>query len=183
VSSRWERLGRYFPLPLVSVAVLLVVLIFITPNLTSPAGSLPTQAQLLVDRVVGANQTNFYLRALGNTRYVQVNISQATNVIWPPVTPQVPPLNFSNQTSVANTLGVSVSTSANPVAVNVTALYRDTSGSCVEYFGTYVFWTAYATQTLEYAQIAPPTTTGTQSVGVGSLPLAILLSSVSVGAC
>ena len=183
MTSRWERVGRYFPLPLVSVAVLLVILIFITPNLTSPAGTLPTQAELLVDRLVGGNWTSFYVRAIGTARYDLVTVSLASNAVWPPVLPPSPPLNFSNQTSQTNTLGVGVTTTINPVAVNVTALYSGTSGSCVEYVGTYVFYTVLSTQTLDYVDLSTSSSGGTQSAAVSSLPLPLLLNSVSVGAC
>jgi hypothetical protein len=183
MTTRWERVGRFFPLPLVSVAVLLIILIFITPNLTSPAGTLPTQAELLVDRVVGVNVTNFYVRAIGTARYDVVSVSLAKNAVWPPVLPPSPPLNFSNTTSQTNTLGIGVSTPLNPVALNVTAVYRGTSGTCVEYVGTYVFYTVFATQTLEYVDLTPSSTGGTQSAAVSSLPLPLLLNSVPLGAC
>jgi hypothetical protein len=183
VTSRWERVGRYFPLPLVSVAVLLVVVIFITPNLTSPAGTLPTQAALLIDRIVGTNSTSFYVRALGTTRYAEVSVALAPNAVWPSKNPPTPPFNFSNTTVFTNTLGVSVTTTLNPVALNVTATYRDTTGTCVAYIGTYVFYTAYATQTLNYQDLTPSGTPGTQSAPVSSLPLSLLLNSISLGTC
>lgn len=183
MTSRWQSLGRYFPLPLVSVAVLLVILIFITPNFTSPAGTLATQAQLIVDRVAGTNQTNFYVRGIGTARYAEASLALATNAVWPAVLPPSPPLDFSNVTSANNTLGFGISTDANPVAVNVTAVYRDTTGACVAYTGTFVFEFVIATQTLDYVDIAPSSSGAVQSASLSSLPLPLLLNSAPLGVC
>ena len=66
--------GRLFPLPFVGVSVLLVLLIFLTPNLLlggrPAAGSLATEAELTIDHPAGGNVTHFYINGLSSVRYL-----------------------------------------------------------------------------------------------------------------
>ncbi len=70
-----------------AIVALLVLLILLTPNLlptsTPSAGSLATQAELIVDRADTSNITHFYVQGIGDVRYVTITAQIATNVSWP----------------------------------------------------------------------------------------------------
>lgn len=171
----WVR--EYFPWPLVGAVVLLVVLIFLTPNLLSSAnpaaGSLVTEAELIVDRVLGSNVTHFYVEGLGNVRYAEIRAGVDPNVSWPPP-PSATNLTFTNLSNGTNVLALAFNSPANPVAVNVTVLYVDQSGGTVEYWGIYAFNTSAGYLNVGALDPLLPTYPPTP---VGSLPLTILLSS------
>ena len=166
-----ESLGELLPLPFVAVVTLLLVLIFLTPNLISlgspAAGSFATQAYLVVDRAPGSNATHLYIRSLGNARYESVRISLATNVAWPP------PSNLSgaawnrtvNETDV---LLAAISTTADPFLVNVSVVYVDPSRVTEQYIGEYEFH--FTGGNLKIATITPGLST-VSPTAVADLPI------------
>ena len=173
--------GKFFPLPLVGVSVLLVLLIFLTPNLIlggSPAaGSLATQAELTIDHPSGGNVTHFYVNGLSTVRYSVVQALMCTNLSWPA------PSSLSNLTWLNVSWGTGVlaaefSTTADPVAVNVTATYVDAAGSSVEYYAIYEFY--LGSGSMQGTPLAP----GQSSFGttaLSALPITLLLTSTSPG--
>jgi hypothetical protein len=175
------RLPQLFPWPFVGAVVLLVILIFLTPNLlstsTPPAGSLATEAELLVDQVPGSNLTHFYVEGLGDVRYAQVHAGVATNLTWP-APASASNVSFGVVTNSSEVLAVTFNTTANPSAVNVTVLYVDANGGAVEYWGIFEFY--QSSGNLNVATLAP----GLGSyppTPVTSLPLTILLSAGTPG--
>ena len=173
-------LGELFPIPFLAVVVLLVVLIFLTPNLVSSgtpaAGSLPTEAELVVDRVVGTNVTHLYVKSLGTVRYTHIAVGIATNVPWP--TSSAHPPHFPNATVWNDSLTVAVNAWADPFAVNVSAVYIDAAGVAVDYVGTYAFNVSRGTLTVV------PLSTGEATIPptpVSALPLFILLAAQPAG--
>lgn len=137
--SGWSR---YFPVPMVGAAVLLAVLILLTPNLISAgggpaAGSLETQAELVIDHDPSGAVTQLYVHGFGDVRYARITVQLDTNVSWP-APPAIPEANWTNTTTLNGTLAIVVDTVANPVAVNVTAVYVDPTSTTVWYLGTYV---------------------------------------------
>ena len=172
-TSRWRE---YFPTPLVGIAALLVALILLTPNLINngapPAGSILTQAELIVDRAPGTtNVTNFYVRGLSLVHYASVNVSFASNYNYSSGT-SISQLHWSNWTNSSYVLTITASSTANPVVINVTASY--TESGVVVYGGILAFYvvggTLYARQLVGYGASAPPSSTR-----VTSLPLYIIL--------
>ncbi len=135
----WTEL---FPWPFVGVVALLVALIFLTPNLITTnepaAGSLITQAELVVDRGPGANATDFYLEGLGNVRYAEIRWAIAAPGAWPVTTP-VGNLTWNVSGNVTARLVAVFSSPANPVAVNVSMVCVDAAGVRVTYVGAFAF--------------------------------------------
>ncbi|MGA7922729.1 MAG: hypothetical protein WCA77_01995, partial [Thermoplasmata archaeon] len=95
---------------------------------------------------------------------------------------QIPPIanmSFKTVVNTTNSLGSNFSTTWTPLAVNVTAVYRDSSGSCVSYSAIYAI------------DLAPPSLLsadlssggGVTSTAISDLPLILLLNSASFGAC
>ncbi|HEY6238255.1 MAG TPA: hypothetical protein VIZ68_03615 [Thermoplasmata archaeon] len=174
-------IARLFPLPYAGVVVLLAVLILLTPNLLfggSPsAGSLATQARLIVDRTAGVNVTHFYVDGLSTVRYAEIRASLATNLTWPVAA--VANLTWTNASFDQGVLGLFFSSDANPVAVNVTATYVDASGTSVEYWGLYAF---YATGTTLETVSLNPALSNVGPTPIDSLPITILLAAGGRGA-
>ena len=171
-------LRELFPLPFLGVVLLLVVLILVTPSLLSTgapsAGSLQTQAELIVDRTVQENVTHLYLRGLGIVRFASMSLSLATNLTWP-----VAGLPTYGPTTWANlTLSLTAVTSANPVAVNISATFVDDQGVRVRYVGAYAFYVTAGT--LQTAALLP-TESAVGPTPLQSLPLTLLLPQGSAG--
>lgn len=161
--------------PFIGVVVLLLVLILITPDLTAtgppPAGSLQTQAELVIDGWVGANETHLYVRSIGTVRYAAVDVGVTPNVSWPaPASGRN--LTFSNWTNETNTLVLSLAFALTTAAVNASAVYVDASGTTVTFIGLYVFHidqdTLYVTALLAGLGSIPPTP-------LADLPVSLLL--------
>lgn len=180
-AGRW---GRVFPLPLVAIVALLVLLILLTPNLlptsTPAAGSLATQAELIVDRVSASNLTHFYVQGIGDVRYMSITEQVAANVSWPPPA-SFANLTWGNETNWSGVLEASFASTADPVAVNVTATYVDPTGAAVEYYGIFAFQVSGG-----YLSIVPiaPGLSGYANLSptpLSSLPLDILLSGAATG--
>ncbi|MCI4370178.1 MAG: hypothetical protein L3J81_02465 [Thermoplasmata archaeon] len=181
MSDRSEALRQWFPTPFVAIVVLLLVLIVLTPNLLSTAapsaGSLPTEAELIVDRAPSDTQTHLYVRGLGLVRYTSVEMAVAGNFSWNSL-PPLANLSFGPPTTWNETLLTSTTTAANPFAVNVTAVYVDASGARVDFVGTFAFdLSGGVLAEVVYVPASPGITT----TPVDALPLGILLETVPAG--
>jgi len=187
------RLGTLAPWPLVGVAVLLVVLILFTPELVSnglqPSPGIRTQAELVVDKTVTNSSYHFYVWALGETiRYEWISIGVATDLNWTGTGP-VPfaALNWTSWHNGSEVLSVIVSTSANPVALNITARYVSPGGNAC-YEGLLAFYVASTTPTGSESLYSQSGTSGIAvasplSVSNDSLPATILLHDAGSGSC
>ena len=182
--TRLERFQRYFPAPLVATTLLLVLLIFLTPVLVPggqpAAGTIFTQAVLVVDRAP-ANVTNFYLRALSTTvRYASIEVRIATGFSWTGGFPS-PPLNWTNVSGGSDLVAYQFNTSRNPIAVNLTMLYS-ASGGQAYYIGIFAFYVGTSPGVSTPSLFAVTTTGGTSLASgvnvqtLSSLPFAILLA-------
>ena len=175
------RISELFPLPFVAVVVLLVVLIFLTPNLlfsgNPPAGSLVTEAQLTIDAPPGAMVLHFYVGGLSAVRYSVLSATLVTNLSWPPPT-NLSGLNWTNASYGTDVLAAAFQADGNPVALNVSATYVDSAGVAVTYWGLYAFnvtgSTLYTTALDPRLPTVPPTP-------VDALPITILLETASPG--
>jgi hypothetical protein len=166
--------------PLAGVAVLLVVLILVTPELfANTSGGLQTRAQLIVDRAPSANATSYYVESIGTaTRYQSITIGLATLPSWPYLG-TVANITRWSWTNGSNTLVVAVTNGSSPVAVNVTVMYTDPSGATTEYGGVYGFYLNATSQRLETLPLNPGTTVAPTSTPLGNLPIFLLLSVLS----
>ena len=174
--ARGDRWREAFPLPLVAIAVLLLALIAITPNLVSngkpAAGSLESTAELLVDHPGDQNATSFYVHGVGTVRYDNITISLGGNVSWPPPS-SYSSLKYRDHLAWNETVAGVASTPLNPVAVRVTALYTDTTGATALFEGIYVF--DVSSGALQYETYLPgPPSSATSSLG--DLPINLLLN-------
>lgn len=176
-----RSLGQLFPWPFVAVAVLLLVLILITPSLLSTgggagAGSIEAQAELVVDHVPGAGPLHAYVHGFGMVRYANISLAWLTNFTWPP-TAAIAAENWTNRTTVNETLEVGVVLPSDPVALNISAVYVDSSGQRVWYSGLYAFHIAGDTLfTVDLAPGASPVS----PTALTNLPIAFPLSGSSV---
>ncbi|MCI4327372.1 MAG: hypothetical protein L3K16_07045 [Thermoplasmata archaeon] len=181
MSDRSETLRRWFPTPFVAIVVLLVVLIVLTPNLLSSAspsaGSLPTEAELIVDHASGDTVTHLYVRGIGLVRYTSIAVVVVGNFSWtsPPSSSN---LSFGKPTKWTDVLAASTATASNPFAVNVTAVYVDASGTTVDFVGTFAFDLAGGVLS-EIVYV--PSTGGVTTTPENQLPLAIVLETVAPG--
>jgi hypothetical protein len=173
--STRRSLAPYFPLPLVGAAVLLAILIVLTPNLLSTsspaAGSLISQPELLVDRApTGGTTTQLYLRGLGIVRYAALDLSWAPlNSTTVPVTPDG--VRWTDAVAGNASLGVDGSTTDGAFLVNATATFVDSSGAGATYTGTFAFvWSEEVLYTTAYQPA-----TGSGTTGLSQLPLVLLL--------
>jgi hypothetical protein len=172
--------SRVVQWPLIGVAALLAVLIFVTPGLltsagTPTAGSLPSTAVLVVDRLPATNQTRFYVEGLSPVRYAHIAIRLDFRPSWP-APASVRDLTWQTWTNASNTLFDNATTGANPVAVNVTAIYVDTAGTRVSYSGVYVFnatLTSLGVATLTPSLVGAAPTSVPLPAGPQPLPLAV----------
>ncbi len=177
--STWSQL---LPWPFVGVVALLVALIFLTPNLLSTsepaAGSLITQAELLVDRTASGNTTYFYLEGLGNVRYSEIRWAVAAPAVWP-VAGSLANLTWNSSGNVSNRLVAVFASTADPVAVNVSMVYVDAAGATVTYVGAFAFLVAggmlNTLPLLGGVAGVPPTS-------LSALPIALVLGTAPPGA-
>ena len=135
---------QYAPWPFVGVAVLLVILILVTPILlstgTHPAPGVLTEAILVVDRVPGENLTFFYVLAYGEAiRYSGVRVGVADDFGWNGGSVNWSGLRWTTYHNVSNTVAVPFNSSSNPVAVNVSAHYLSSAGNAL-YVGELAFY-------------------------------------------
>jgi hypothetical protein len=167
--------------PFVAIVVLLLVLIGLTPNLLSTgaptAGSLPTEAELIIDRAPSDNVTHLYVHGIGEVRYTSIVIALDTVLSWPPSGP-MSNLSFGAPTMWKDTLVATLSTAHDPFAVNVTAVFVDSAGATVDFVGVLAFDVASGT----VSQISyVPSSNSITTTPVDQLPLSILLETVAPG--
>ena len=180
---RRRRWGAYAPTPFVGAAVLLFVLILLTPVLISsgqPAPGVLTEAELIVDRVAGGSVTHFYLRALGNTiRYAGIWIGVDENFSWSASgSPPWANLTWTTWWNDTDVISIGFASYGNPVAVNITAYYESPGGTAT-YIGILAFFvgTSPSGGSSLYAASSTPGVAVPSSTSIDntSLPLPILL--------
>lgn len=174
---RERRLRRdLFPIPLVGVATILIVLIFLTPILINgelAAGTIFTQAELVVDHPPGSSTTNFYVHAVGTVRYAILRIGIAQNYQWnnpPPVSTLV----WGNWTNGTELVAISAASEMDPVAVNVSAYYTTQHSGSAWYFGILAFDVVGNTLFVR-SYTSGVDVPGSVSISSTELPLPILL--------
>lgn len=190
-SRRRGRLGHFAPLPLVGTALLLVVLIVLTPALESnshqPGPGLLTQAELVVDKIASNATMHFYIWALGETiRYAQIDVGVATGFNWTGTQAlNWSALNFSAWTNQTDTLSVSLASSANPLALSVFVHYASPAGATwyVAMLAFYVGLTSPPSGESLYASSPTSGVAVDSSIAVSNdtLPEAILLANAGPG--
>lgn len=183
---RPATLTGLFPVPLVGVALLLAILIVLTPILTSngqpAAGSIFSQAELIVDAVPGNSTIHFYVRALSSTaRYDEIRFSLAGGFNWTGVYPSGA-LRWSDWENASSVVSISAMTNESPVAVNVSAYYVANGGSAL-YLGLLALEVATpAGGSTEMLSVASDIAgISSFSTPVSNLPLPITLVDVGSG--
>lgn len=185
------RLGYFAPWPLVGVALILAVLVVLTPALIAnghqPPPGVLTQAELVVDKISGSSELNFYIWALGETiRYDVIRVGLANDFNWTGTSSiNWSQLSWAEWDNGSDLLSVSFSSTANPLALNISVHYVSPSGS-----------TWYAAMIAFYVSPSSPSsgenlysTSATPGVALASpipvsnstLPVAILLANVGPG--
>jgi hypothetical protein len=176
---------RFFPTPLVAVAILLVVMILLTPVLLSssqPApGSIEAEVELIVDYVSGGNAMHFYVRGLGaSVRYADMTVRVASGFPWNAGVPTASGANWTLAVNETDVLAAIYSTGQNPVALNVTVLYS-VPGASAYYIGVFAFDLGPSHPASSQDLLAVSTTPNvvvTASQPVSSLPEFIVLADV-----
>lgn len=184
MNPRW---GAYAPWPFVGATALLLIVILLTPVLISlgePAPGILTQAELGVDRVAGSNTTHFYVRPLGGSvRYAAIwaaadeNASDIGNwtgrggLNWTQ-------LHYARYWNGTDLILLGFNSTANPVAVNITACYSSGSGDEL-YYGEFVFYVGPGPSGAEqlFATTSTSGVTVSSTTPVSALPYWIYLSS------
>ncbi|MFZ0829945.1 MAG: hypothetical protein WCB18_04710 [Thermoplasmata archaeon] len=163
--------------PFVGVAVLLVVLIILTPNLfSSTSGGLQTRAQLIADRASVSGNTSFYVDSIGtSTRYQSIAVGLAPLPTWP-YRGSMTAVHGWTWTNGTNVLVLVANDRSNPVAVNVTVKYTDPSGGTTEYVGVYGFFLNATTLLLDAITLLPGTGAPPASSPLADLPIYLLLA-------
>ncbi|HXW66503.1 MAG TPA: hypothetical protein VEL82_01260 [Thermoplasmata archaeon] len=176
----------WFPAPLVGVALLLGLLIVFTPFLTSygqpSAGTIFSQAELIVDGLPGNATVHFYVRGLGTTtRYAEIHLGFAFGFSWTGGWPSGP-LNWTNWTNGTNVLAITANVDQLPAAVNVSALYT-ANGASVLYVGLLAVTIGVPSGQSADALIVASDTSGIGafSTPVTDLPVPITLANVGSG--
>jgi hypothetical protein len=178
-------LARYFPAPLVAIALLLGLLIVFTPFLTSygppSAGSIFSQAELIVDAIPGNSTMHFYVRGLGTTaRYDSIEVGFAFGFNWTGGWPSGN-LTWTNWTNGSNVLSVTATADRMPVAVNVTADYV-ASGVSALYAGLFALNVTGGAGSATLSVASNTAGIGSFTTPVVDLPVPITLALVSTGA-
>jgi hypothetical protein len=188
------RLAVYAPWPLVGVSLLLVAIIVLTPvlvaNTHQPGPGLLTQAELVVDKIpLNTTPLHFYIWALGETiRYDSIHFGLATAFDWNATAGATPPwssLNWTQWYNGSDVLSVIVSSSANPVALNISAHYVSPSGS-TWYVGLLAFYVLEAPSSGSESLYSATATSGVAvasplAVSNTTLPVPILLRDAGPG--
>lgn len=176
--------GTRFPIPLVGAAVMLVLLILLTPILIeggAGAGSLLAQADLVVDHAPNSFTTLFYLRGVGVVRYAEIRIG--LNQDYVPGTPGTD-VRWTSWTNVTNQLELYVSTVNTSVAVNVSAFYQPSAGSGIWYYGIIAVAFNIGQNTLHFYDLSGGLAIPSGAVSITNshlLPLPIPLSQTTRG--
>lgn len=157
--------------PLVGLAVILALLIVATPTLLGVGNhtiySPETQPVLTLARGPSGNGSSFLVEGVSQTSYARIDIGLDGRIAWPIVS--AANLTWTNWTNRSDTLTSSASTLANPVAINVTVEFVDSSGASVTYVAVYAFnLTGSAVFILP---LLPQLTIGTPFVLLSDLPV------------
>jgi hypothetical protein len=185
--NRGGGLGRMFPLPLVGIALLLAVLIVLTPILTAngqpTAGSIYSQAILTIDALPGNASVHFYIRGEGTTaRYQEIRMGFASGFNWTGGFPSGR-LNWTDWENASAVLSADRAVNQTPVAVNVSALYS-ANGVNALYVGVFAVevGTPPGSSTDTLTVISDTSGISSFTYPVASLPIPVPLSDVgSVG--
>jgi hypothetical protein len=175
--NRRESYLRFFPAPLVATALLLVLLILLTPVLVPngpPAGgTIFTEAQLTVDRA-SSNLTNYYLHSPElSVRYALIEVWSATGFNWTGGFPSGG-LNWSEVVDQSSLLAFQFNSSANPIVLNITILYTYSGGQAY-YVGEFAFFVGFPSGSSTLTLFSVTTTSGTSlPPGVSSTPVSDL---------
>ncbi len=170
--------------PFIGVAALLVLLIFLTPALLTtgsspPAGSPLTAAELIVDHAANANNTTYYVTSLSTSaRYQSVTLGFEGISAWPFAGP-VSSLRAWHWKNATNVLVVSVTNDSNPVAVNVTVKYVDSSGASAMYAGIFAFFLNRTTGELDASSLLRGLSPPPAVTPLSRLPIYLLLKGPS----
>lgn len=186
MKRRWTN---YAPWPFVGAAILLVILILVTPILVStghPAPGVLTQAILDVDRVPGGDVTNFYVVAYGEAiRYAGIWVGVAENFLWDGSgSLDWTSLHWTIYHNATNVITLAFNSTSNPIALNVSAYYV-TSGASAFYVGELAFFVGPAGSSGLAVYAATPTAgvfvpSTPTPVDNTHQPFYIILSSVSL---
>ncbi len=178
-----SRLAGAFPWPFVGTAVILSTLVVLTPALFNgalAAGSFLTAADLIVDRVAGTGVTHFYVRGVGSSvRYQSISVGIATGFAWNGGSPTLPTTwNWTNESEV---LELGLNSSANPVALNVSAVYAGDA----HYAGILAFEVSGTGSSETLAIVVFPSTSGmyapTAPLSLSQLPEPLALEDFGSG--
>ncbi len=180
------RVGTWFPLPFVGVALLLAVLIVLTPILTAngqpAAGSIYSQAELIVDAVPGNSSIHFYVRGEGTTaRYQDIRMGFAFGFNWSGTFPSGR-LNWTDWQNATSVLSIAFAVNRTPLAVNVSALYS-ANGVNALYVGVLAIDVGVpaGTSTETLTVVSGTAGIGSFAYPVANLPIPIPLSDVGSG--
>lgn len=178
-AKNWTRdtSSRQIQWPFVGIAVLLIALIILTPDLFS-AGSagLQTRAQLIVERASPGGNTSFYVESIGtSTLYASIRVSFAALPNWP-YKGSVGALGNWSWTNGSETLVLVAETGINPVAINVTVNYTVSTGLTTEYVGTYAFFLNSTTLSLEAMSLLTGSAAPPASTPLADLPIFLTLA-------
>ena len=183
---RASSLSGLFPGPLVGIALLLAILIVLTPILTSngqpAAGSIFSQAELIVDALPGNATMHFYVHGLSATaRYSEIRFSLATGFNWTGGFPPGP-LAWTGWQNTSEIVAISAMVNETPVAVNVTALYS-ANGASAYYVGLLALeiTTPAGSPTEVLTVVSATSGISGFSTPVTNLPLPITLADVGSG--
>ncbi|MGD0588290.1 MAG: hypothetical protein ABSA63_05795 [Thermoplasmata archaeon] len=185
------RLGVFAPWPLVGVALLLVLLIVLTPVLVSnsnqPGPGLLTQAELVVDKLSTNATVHFYVWALGETiRYDEIHIGLAGSFNWTGTSAVAwNRLNWTDWHNGSDLLSITFGSMVNPVALNISVHYVSPAGS-TWYVGMIAFYVALTSPPSGESLYSSTPTSGVAvpspvAVSNSTLPFAILLADVGPG--
>jgi hypothetical protein len=181
-----SRFGGLLPGPLVGIALLLAILILLTPILASngppAAGSIFSQAELIVDALPGNMTSHFYVRALSSTaRYSEIRFSLATDFTWTGGFPSGH-LNWTDWQNASEVVSISSVANTTPVAVDVSALYS-ANGASAYYVGLLALYLSTPAGSSGETLSVASATSGISgfSTPVTNLPLAITLADVGSG--
>jgi len=177
-STAAGRLGAIAPVPFVGTATLLVALIVFTPVLLAGGPSpLAVQPVLSVYRAPGASATSFDVHGADpNVPYLWLNVSVGTGFVWNGLCPGSAGVAKWSYWNGTNTLGWTLVAGANPVVVNASVVYAQSSGRTV-YAGELAFdLTGQNTSGESLLYVACPWTStvspgGSWTVSLGPLPI------------
>ena len=179
-----RRDARSVQWPFVGVAILLVILILLTPNLlqsgnSAAAGSLQARAELIVDHPAARNTTYFYLESFGATaRYQTVDIGLASGFSWP-FTKSPSSLTRWTWWNATDVLVATVSNRSSSVAVNITVQYTDSANVTAYYVGLYAFNFNSTTQTFYGIALISGISAPPSPFPFGKFPIYLLLHETS----